>query len=221
MLMTTLRCTLAAALAASAAAACAGEITGFSWTSGVASIAGIAVAPPSSPNNDNWVGASPNEVRILQKDFTGLGPIDIEFTVVPSGGVTEYSFVEGVQNSTGLEWTSYCMQLGFGVGDEFKPSDAGDRLDFDWPDFDSPISFDPWVGAPFPLVSPSEDLIEASGGVMPSGSYAEPFTFAIDVPDGITSFTLRQLPKAVPEPAAAVLLSFALASLSLRRAKQG
>ena len=137
------------------------------------------------------VGVSPNEIRILQKDYIGIGPIDIEFTVVPSGGVTEYSFTEGVQNSSGFDWAGYCMQLGFGTGADFVPSTAGDGLDFDAPDYDSPVSLGPYAGAPFPTVAVTEDLIDASGGVQFDFMYAEPFLFHIDVPDGISSFTLR------------------------------
>lgn len=196
---------LLAALALTSPQAPAGQITGFSWTSGIASLAGVFISPPGDPNNDNFVGASPNEIRILQKDYTGIGPIDIEFTVMPSGGTTEYSFTEGVQNSSGVDWSSYCMQLGFGTGADFVPSAAGDGLDFDAPDFDSPFSLGPYAGAPFPTVIVTEDLIDASGGIQPDLAYAEPFLFTIDVPDGITSFTLRQLPKAVPEPAAGLM----------------
>lgn len=201
------------------AAADAGQITGFSWTSGIASVAGVFINPPSDPNNDNVAGPSPNEIRILQKDYTGVGPIDIEFTVIDSGGVTEYAFTEGVQNSSGVDWGSYCMQLGFGVGADFVESTPDDGLDFDAPDFDSPFTFDPWGGAPFPVVTVTEDLIDASGGVMPDFSYAEPFVFHIDVPDGITSFTLRQLPKEVPEPFAASLAALTLLGLVVARGR--
>ncbi|MEN1680233.1 MAG: choice-of-anchor F family protein [Planctomycetota bacterium] len=193
----------------------AGQITGFTWTSGIASVAGVIISPPMDPNNDNVAGPSPNEIRILQKDYTGIGPIDIEFTVIPSGGVTEYSFIEGVQNSTGIDWASYCMQLGFGTGTDFVPSAAGDGLDFDAPDYDSPFAFDPSGGGPFPTVVVTEDLVAASGGIQGGFEYAEPFVFTIDVPDGITSFTLRQLPKAVPEPNTALL--GAVAALLARR----
>lgn len=213
------RAALVAGMLSACCAASAGEITDFFWTSGVASIAGIDVPPPVDPNNDDVDGASPNEIQILQKDYVGIGPIDIEFTVVPSGGTTEYSFVEGVQNSTGIDWTSYCMQLGFGVGDDFVPSPSGDGLDFDAPDYNSPFFFEPYGGAPFPDVIVNEDLVEASGGVQGGFDYAEPFLFTIDVPDGITSFTLRQLPKGVPEPSTA-LLTLGFAGLVARRARR-
>jgi len=48
----------------------AGEITGVNWFSGVASVAGEVVNPPSVPNNDNVTGPSPNTIFVLQKDYT-------------------------------------------------------------------------------------------------------------------------------------------------------
>jgi hypothetical protein len=201
-------------VAASVAIACvgfseplhAGKITGFSWTSGIASIAGIVAPPPIDPNNDDVIGLSPNVVQILQKDYTGIGFIDIVFEVMDSGGVTEYAIVEGVQNNTGSDWASYHVQLGFDTGADFEISPPDDGLDFDAPFYNSTISFDPTPSFPFPSYTPSEDVIDAFG---PPGQldlqYREPFVFHIDVPDGITSFTLRQYPVAVPEPTTALL----------------
>lgn len=190
----------------------AGKITGFSWTSGIASIAGIAAPPPVDPNNDDVVGPSPNEIKVFQKDYTGIGFIDIEFEVTDSGGVTEYAIIEGVQNNTGSDWASYHVQLGFDTGTDFTMSPSGDGLDFDAPFYNSTISFDPAFFFPFPSYTPSEDVIDAFG---PPGQadfqYSEPFVFHIDVPDGITSFTLRQFPVAVPEPGS---ISLALLSLT-------
>jgi len=115
----------------------AGEITGFSWFSGVASVASTTILPPVAPNNNNVAGVSPNEVFITQKDYRAIGPVDIVFPVTASGGVTEYSFVEGVYNGTGLNWTGYHIELGFNIGPLFTKSLPGDGLDFDAPEFDS------------------------------------------------------------------------------------
>ncbi len=197
----------------------AGKITGFAWTDGIVSIAGIAVTnPPPFPNNDDVVGEV-NELKVLQKDYKGVTFIDIEFTVMDSGGVTEYAIIEGVQNNTGLDWSSYHVQLGFGTGADFVMSPSGDGLDFDAPFFDSIISFDPAPLFSFPAVAPSEDVIDADGGPgQPDFLYNEPFVFHIDVPDGITSFTLRQFPVAVvPEPSSIALLLLGLASLKTIR----
>ena len=182
----------------------AGEITGVNWFSDVASVAGEVVNPPSALNNDNVTGPSSNTIFVLQKDYFAIGPVDLVFDVINSGGVTEYAVVEGVQNNTGLDWGSYHVELGFGNGTGFVKSGSGDGLDFDAPDFDSTFDFDPSPGF-FPTPNVTEDDIIASGGVMPDFSYAGNFVFHVDVPDGITSFTIRQSPIVVPEPATIML----------------
>ena len=123
-----------------------------------------------------------------------------------------------MSNNTGLDWSSYTIQLGFGIGPDFTVSSPGDGLDFDAPDFDSTVFFAPPFFNPFPLYNNvGEDQIDAYGGVLPDGGYAEPFVFHIDVPDGIERFTLRQFPTAVPEPTAGWLfLSMVLQAFSFR-----
>jgi hypothetical protein len=210
--------TVAVAVALTTVPLHAGEITGFTWSSGIASVGLNPIAAPVAPNNDNNAGPSPNVVFVHQKHYVGIGPVDIEFTVVPSSGVTEYAFVEGVQNDTGIPWTDYHIQLGFGMGAAFMPSPPGDGLDFDAPDYDSPFSF-----APFTTVVVGEDDVDAYGGVIPSPMFVSPFVFHVDVPDGITAFTVRQYPTTdfVPEPAT-LLLTPALAPLALLpRRKRG
>lgn len=194
----------------------AGQIVGFSWSSGIASIAGEPVDPPVDPNNDNVVGASPNEVVVTQKDFFGVnGVADIVFTVIDSGGTTEYFFVEGVSNSSGVAWDQYRIELGFGEGVGFVGSTPGDGLDFDTPDEDSPFDFSVF----FPSAAlEDEDTILAEGGIFPYLAFTTPpFMFSVDVPDGIDSFTLRQIPIAVPEPASAALIGLGLLAIGRTR----
>lgn len=210
----------AAILILSATAAThAGQISGFSWFSGVASVAGTTVVPPVALNNDDVVGDSPNPFIVTQKHYTGIGPVDLVFDVLDTGGVTEYRFQEGVQNSTGFDWTSYHLELGFGTGVGFVKSTLGDGLDFDSPDFNSTVDFAPIGGTmPFPTVTVTEDDIFAGGGVQPDFAFAGMFIFHVDVPDGITEFTIRQSPivDVVPEPATCVTLAGLLACLGLR-----
>lgn len=197
----------------------AGVITGFSWSSGIASVGVNPIAPAVVPNNDDHAGPSPNLVFIPQKNYVGIGPVDIEFTVVDSGGVTEYVFLEGVFNGTGIPWTDYHIQLGFGMGTAYTPSPSGDGLDFDDPDLSSPFSF-----APFTTVVIGEDDIDAYNGIVLPFTYVFPFAFHIDVPDGITSFTVRQYPTIdgliVPEPSGAILGSGILGVLTALRRRR-
>lgn len=219
---TTVRITAALAFAAimfaTLAPLQAGKITGFTWSSSVASVALDPVAAPVDPNNDNAVGPSPNEILVTQKAYTGIGPADIEFTVVPSGGVTEYVINEGVYNGTGIDWSAYRIKLGFGLGGAFSASPSGDGLDFDAPDYDTPSDFSAW----YTTWAESEDVILASGGVFPTFNFTTPlFRFSIDVPDGISAFTIRQIPIAVPEPGMMTLaLVGSLAFIRRHRSRQ-
>jgi hypothetical protein len=205
---------LAVALAfAASTPAKAGEITGFAWFSGIASVASTTIFPPVAPNNDDVAGPSPNEVFVTQKNYVGIGPVDLVFPVRDTGGVTEYVFIEGVTNSTGIDWNGYHIELGFGHGAGFVKSTVGDGLDFDAPDFNSPVNFNPFPGI-FPSFSvPTEDDIVAGGGLMPFPSFAGYFGFHVDVPDGITSFTIRQSPLPVPEPSTWLLAACGAAGL--------
>lgn len=144
----------------------AGEITAWTWSSGIASVALDAVAPPVDPNNDDVAGLSPNALLVTQKSYFAIGPVDIEFTVVPSGGVTEYTIREGVDNGTGVDWSSYRLELGFGVGADFVLSPSGDGLDFDSPDFNSSPDF----SAFFTTVTESEDVLLATAGLSPTAA---------------------------------------------------
>lgn len=194
----------------------AGQISGFTWSSGIGSVAGVTIVPAVDPNNDDVAGVSLNELFVTQKHYIGIGPVDIEFTVVPTGGVTEYTIIEGVSNSTGFDFTEYRMELGFGMGIDFVQSAPGDGLDFDAPDYNLPTTLAPF----FTTVTVTEDVITASDGIsLPNGAFTIPyFQFAIDVPDGISAFTLRQVPTAVPEPASVALLTLgAVTTLSRRR----
>lgn len=147
------------------------------------------------PGNDDFAGASPNWISVNQKAYNAVGVIDMVFIVEDSGGLTtEYILTEGVFNGTGVDWTDYHLELGFGTGVGFVPSTAGDGLDFDAPDTNSPYAF-----APFATLTIGEDTIDAVDGVIVSGGF-HVFGFPIDVPDGITEFTVRQFPTVATVP---------------------
>jgi len=209
----------AAALALSSAGSLqAGEITLISWFSGVGSVAGEFIFPLAAPNNDDAVGQSPNFLLVTQKAYNAIGPVDLEFTVIPSGGTTEYFIEEGVDNGTGIDWSGYRLELGFGVGSAFVPSTSGDGLDFDFPDQNSGADFTTF----FSTLTENEDELIASSGIFPAGFFTTPsFFFSVDVPDGITAFTIRQQPIPVPEPASLALLSLGGLSMIRRHHKHG
>src|SRR6188508_3211746 len=104
---------------------------------GIVTIPLILTSTPGNDNTDN--PNANNNISIATKAFEHNDYIDIVFNVVRNGplsgagSVTEYRVVETVDNATGVNWSSYTMQLGFGTGGAFVPSAAGDGLDFDTP----------------------------------------------------------------------------------------
>jgi len=69
----------------------------------------------------------------------------------------------------------------------------------------APFDFSAFFSSP---TLEDEDTILAEGGIFPYLAFTTPlFQFSIDVPDGIDSFTLRQIPIAVPEPVSASLMA--------------
>ena len=153
---------------------------------------------PSPPKLDS-------NIVVPIKGFDSNNYIDIQFSVAFSEGVTEYSFFESVDNNTGVNWSSYTMVLGFGVGAAFVASPAGDGLDFDAPQFNTPP-----VSSVMPIVGLNEDILVWSGGI--HGIAAQSYQFRIDVPD-VESFTLRQIATPVPEPSTIVLMGLALVGI--------
>lgn len=202
--------------------ALSGEITFLEWSPGINSVALEPIPLLVTANNDDVVGTSPNKVLVYQKDYQTFDPVDIVFTVVNSGGTTEYEITEGVQNGTGTGWSGYHLQLGFGVGAGFVKSTPLDGLDFDYDpvpssSYNSPASFNPLPADFATVLRPTEDDLIATDGFLADGMYAgNYFIFHIDVPDGITEFTLRQEPLPIPEPGSAAVLAL-LSGLALRR----
>ena len=197
------------------APASAGTITTANPASGPG--VGLVAVPnvlTTLPNNDNEAGPGANNIAIAVKRFDANGFIDIEFNTAGSGGTTEYLIFEAVDNNTGVPWINYTMQLGFGTGVNFQQSAAGDGLDFDAPNFDAaPTS------TAFPGVVTGEDLLTFGGGI--HGAGLQTYQVRIDVPDFVgrpQTFTLRQTPVPIPEPATLALAGAAMiGALCVRR----
>ena len=218
-------------IAMAAANARAAVITGIGTT--VTNNATGSLGPvggvPVAPNNDNTGAQSPNVVPSNHFLFNTL-PLDFEFKLENSGGTTEYWFTPSFVNInfTGLNWTQFSFELGFGTGAGFVRSGAGDGLDFDTPNGD-PAAFSPM----FPALEHNEDSLFFSGGSVGSIKPAA-FFFAIDVPDGLKGvnpydmnrFTLRVTPNGapaatpVPEPGTMMLLGTGVAALVAKSRKR-
>ncbi len=199
-------------------AAEAGTIIGVNSITGTG--LGLGFVPPIntlSEANDNQPGGPGFDANIIVpiKRFDSTGFIDIEFLVRDSqpGGTTEYQLFESVDNNTFINWSSYTMELGFGTGLAFVQSPGGDGLDFDAPGFDTPPA-----SSAFGSVALGEDLLVFSAGVQTTGS--EIYQLRIDVPDGITSFTLRQFPTPVPEPSTLALAACALVGVAAMKRRR-
>lgn len=175
--------------------------------------ASVPVVVTVQQNNDNVPAPQflDNNITVALKRFEAANYIDIVFNVLQSDGTTEYQVSEFVDNGTTIPWSSYRMELGFGTGTSFAINPNADDLDFDFPNYDLPPT-----SAAFPIVStPNPDTLVFSGGL--HGTDAQPYAFRIDVPDGIQTFTLRQIPTLVPEPSAIMLVGFVLAGFAANR----
>jgi len=170
-------------------------------------LASVSLILTASPNNDNSPTPNPsdNNITVPIKRFDASDYIDLVFSTEASRGVSEYHTSEFVDNNTGSPWSSYRMQLGTGTGANFQLAAPTSGLDFDFPDYDAPPS-----SAAFAFVAtPNPAELLFTGGI--HGLGAQLYTFRIDVPDvSGGSFTLRQIPTAIPEPSSMALVSLGL-----------
>ncbi len=180
-----------AALLVSDGAVLAGTITGYAGASG-AGLGVVTFGAVSTPGagNDDVAGASPNTVVITQKRFDTFNGIWTIFDVASNGlPATEYQVTETVTNNTGGIWIGYQVMLGTGTDSGWVQQALGTGLDFDLPDDNSPRSF-----SVLPTIVYDEVTIDAVGGtILPGETHV--FTYAIDVPDGMTQFTIRTSPR--------------------------
>jgi hypothetical protein len=143
--------------------------------------------------NDDIAGVSPNAISITEVSFVAMDYVDLVFVVQDFGlPPTEHIFTEGILNSTGDFWVGCKLKLGFGTGAGFVESTLGDGLDFDAPDYNSPLDL-----TPFAAVNSDEVTIATFSGTLADGA-STVFTYAVDVPNGITEFTVRLRPRSLP-----------------------
>jgi hypothetical protein len=203
-------CTAAACLVAPLAQA--GTITGAGAIVGpglgLASVPVVITPNEGSPDNTANIG-------VPIKRFDNSGYIDIQFSVRDSDprGLTEYLMYESVDNNTGINWSNYTMQLGYGLGAGFVQSNGNDGLTFDSPNYTpTPNS------TVFAQVTLAPTQLFFFDGIQSTGSQI--YQVYIDVPDGIQSFTLRQYPTPVPEPGTLALSAIALGGLGLLKLRR-
>lgn len=163
----------------------------------------------------------------ITKDFKGLEPIDIEFTVQGAGDVTAWKFNEIIRNNSGVEWNDFHFELGTGTGNGFRRLSVTDMLIFSGT---LPVeTIDPTGIQPFEDNSAAGQTVLSyinteGGGVPSSPNNRLKFpNLTINVPDGLTKFTLRERPSTdgkllpVPEPASVLLVLVALIALRMCR----
>ena len=115
-----------------------------------------------APNNDNTAGASPNLIPAsIFLNAGGFGILDFEFNVLDSGGTTEYFHTPLMVNNSGVTWTDFHFQLGFGTGASFVTAGPGSGLDFDTPTGDPPPT-----SSAFTVLAHAPTSLEWSGGTV-------------------------------------------------------
>ena len=188
----------------------AGIINSWSLPPGLGSVS--VFNSPGNSNNDNIGGASPN---LLSGNLNFAAMTAGILTPVGSstGGTTEYNAVFNIVNNTGQAWGGLLFEIYVG-----STLQTGNGFDFDFPDFDSPVSTTPlWS---LNLQNAGQLLFQ--GPALPSGQSVS-VTFNLDYPDllGVPT-NMRITPLAsVPEPAAWSAMAMGLGLLACCLRKRG
>jgi hypothetical protein len=179
-------------------------------------------------NNDNVVSGNPNSIALPGTpgpgiSVTSLNPIDIVFDMQSSQGTTEYFVDELLTNNTGVAWSGFNMQIGFGTGANFQIDGLVNSPLLNNPDFDAP-NYDPTpTSSGFSQLTTNPNELTWSGGSVPAnGINFLGLGFSLDTPDDLlgnvtSAFTLREIPIPVPEPSTLALLTLGADSLLAMR----
>ncbi|MAE67995.1 MAG: hypothetical protein CMJ18_27400 [Phycisphaeraceae bacterium] len=165
---------------------------------------------PNPVNNDNT--DAPYRSALLHVTINEPRPVDIIYSVEPTGGTVEHRIDFLIVNGTTSPLADLTIQLGYGSADGFTPAGA-DGFDFDLPEVDPPAS----AGGARP-VSHTASLIRWIDLDFPPGGTVG-VAFHVDIPDTERLGTSGHLAtfRVIPEPTAVPLLAILSWLLETRR----
>jgi hypothetical protein len=168
-------------------------------------------------NNDDDPDAAPFwNFLTYSISFDQAVPVDLQFTVSNTGGVSEYGVTANLKNLSNMNWDGVRLTLGQGTGDQFVAFAEGD-VDFDWPDQNSNRTSHRFASRDLGRFTYHlhSGLVEAYQGDTVAYDIMD---FAIDIPDGLSggTFTLRHEP--LPEPGTiAMMCALGACAIRVRR----
>lgn len=164
----------------------------------------------ASSANVSEVPLGPSGFATYRITFTDMRPGDVAFEVLSTSEPSSFFVIADLTNNSSQDWAGLRMMLGTGsldpgtATDHFEPFDPGGP-DLAW------CAFDP---SSFP--SPDLGLYEASWPQATLGADgSESIGFNIDIPHGLSTFTIRHVP--MPEPGTLLLSGLPALALTARR----
>lgn len=154
-------------------------------------------------------------VTIYKYDLvaTSIGPIDVTYSTTNSSATSTPRFFAGIVNSTGVQWSGFRLEVGTDSGSGFAPIPGVVFNDVRTTSL-SKAKFTNKAPVTFTATTVPWSNFTGSLGLVGN---ANTYIFRLDIPDATPdgySFTIRQTPIPVPEPATAALLVISLAGAS-------